>query len=388
MPYWYDTAQDRTNGGYILSDSIRKKRPATEKQIVTQSRLLWTFSHVHRKGYSTAQRDYLRAAEHGYDFLIENFLDKNNGGYYWTTSLSGKILNNRKILYGQVFVMLSLVEYYRASNDAKALCHAMELYRILQEHAYDKRNGGWIEHFTQEWKPILQPIPEAVVEIAGFKSANTHLHLMEALTELSGVRRDNQLKESLDEALRLNTIYFYPKAAGRSCLHRQLDWKEVASREKAGLSYGHNVEFAWLMIRAQRVLGMPRGWDHFYAHLNHALKFGYDYDRGGLYACGEDDKPATVRHKVWWAQAELLAALTDALVHRPNADYETALKKLLDFVANFMVDPIDGVWLDFVAADGRLQNPDKASNWKDGYHDVRAMVKFIEAFSGSPAHGT
>src|SRR3990170_1343001 len=94
MPYWHDTTLDRTNGGYILSDHPQKKRPAKEKQIVTQSRLIWTFSHVHLKGYSTAERNYLKAAQHGYRFLIDKFLDKTNGGYFWTTSLSGKVLND------------------------------------------------------------------------------------------------------------------------------------------------------------------------------------------------------------------------------------------------------------------------------------------------------
>ena len=227
LPYWHDTTLDRTNGGYILSDDVQEKRAATEKQIVTQSRLIWTFSHVHLKGYSTAQRNYLKAAEHGYRFLIDKFLDKNNGGYFWTTDLSGKVLNDRKILYGEAFVIYGLVEYYRASNDEDALRHSMELYGHLQQHAYDKKNGGWTEHFTRDWKPILQPTRQAVVGVAGYKSANTHLHLMEALTELFNVTLDNEVRQSLDEVVRLNATYFYPKEAGRSCSLRQSDWKEV-----------------------------------------------------------------------------------------------------------------------------------------------------------------
>src|SRR5262245_11948291 len=80
LPYWQDTTLDRINGGYTLADDLQKTRAATEKQIVTQSRLIWTFSHVHRKGYSTAQRNYLKVAEHGYRFLIDKFLDKGDGG--------------------------------------------------------------------------------------------------------------------------------------------------------------------------------------------------------------------------------------------------------------------------------------------------------------------
>jgi mannobiose 2-epimerase len=390
LPYWHDTTLDRTNGGYTLSDDVQKPRAATEKQIVTQSRLIWTFSHVHRRGYSTARRNYLKAAEHGYRFLIDKFLDKNNGGYFWTTDLSGKVLNDRKILYGEAFVIYGLVEYYRASNDEEALRHSTELYGRLQQHAYDKKNSGWTEHFTRDWKPILQPTRQAVVGVAGCKSANTHLHLMEALTELFNVTLDNEVRQSLDEAVRLNATYFYPKEAGRSCSLRQSDWEEVIDPKYSGISYGHNVEFAWLMIRAQKVLGIPAAWDHFYAHLNHALKYGYDHERGGLYSWGEDDKPAVLMDKVWWSQAEMLAALSDALKQNLNAEYETALKKLLDFVANFMTDPSDGVWLETVTAEGRFKSTGKAHNWKANYHDVRAMVKFIEAFPALsvPASGT
>jgi cellobiose epimerase len=385
MPYWHDTTLDRTNGGYILCDDVCEKRPATEKQIVTQSRLIWTFSHVHLKGYRTAERNYLKAAEHGYGFLIDKFIDKSNGGYFWSTHLSGEVLNDRKILYGQAFVLFGLVEYYRASGDEEALSHAIGLYSDLQEHAYDRKNGGWIEHFTCEWKPILEPTPGTVVEVAGYKSSNAHLHLMEALTELYEVTHDNAVKQSLDEVLRLNSTYFYPKVAGRSCLHRQSDWKEATDPKSSGLSYGHNVEFAWLMIGAQKVLGVPLAWEHFYALLNHALKYGYDNKRGGLYSWGEDDRPALLTDKVWWAQAEMLAALTEALKHNPSAEYEIALKKLLDFVANFMADPSDGVWVEAVTTKGKLKNAAKAHNWKANYHDVRAMVKFVEAFRRQPA---
>jgi cellobiose epimerase len=380
LPYWHDTTLDRTKGGYVLcDDALLKKRATTEKQIVTQSRLIWTFSHVHRKGYSSTQRNYLKAAEHGYRFLIDKFLDKKTGGYFWTTDLNGRVLDDRKILYGQAFVIYGLVEYYRASNVEDALRHSKALYDRLRQYAYDKKNGGWAEHFTRDWKHFLQPTPQAIVGVAGCKSANTHLHLMEALTELFDVTRDNEVRQSLDEAVRLNGTYFYPKEAGGSCSLRRSDWKEVTDPKWSGISYGHNVEFVWLMIRAQKILGVPPAWDHFYAHLNYVLKYGYDHERGGVYDWGERNRPADLTDKVWWSQAEMLAALTYALKHNLDADYQVALKKLLDFIENFMTDPSDGVWLETATAEGCLKSAAKAHNWKANYHDVRAMVKFIEA---------
>jgi mannobiose 2-epimerase len=281
-------------------------------------------------------------------------------------------------------VIYALVEYHRASQDPEPLRRAMDLYRLLQRRAHDPEHDGWFEHFTRDWQPLLKPYPGTELEVPGLKSANAHLHLMEALAELYEATKDPDVKKSLEESLRLNANYFYPKDAGKSCFHRQPDWKEVTDPKSAGLSYGHNVEFAWLMIRSETVLGRPASWNHFEAHLRHALKFGYDHERGGLYAKGADDQPATQTEKVWWVQAEMLAALSDALQHKSDAAYANALDQLLNFIVTYQADRADGIWFDTVTADGQPKSPAKAHSWKANYHDVRAIVKFIEALGGPP----
>jgi mannobiose 2-epimerase len=382
LPYWHDTALDPTQGGFVLADDGRGGRVAKEKQIVSQARMIWTFAHVHLKGYSDDRRNYLNAARHGYRFLLQHFRDPQHGGYFWKTDLAGQPLNDRKMLYGQAFVIYALVEYHRAGGDREALPHALNLYRAVQQHACDWTFGGWFEHHTRDWKLIDRPGPGAEVEVPGLKSANAHLHWMEALAELYQATRDPEVRRSLEESLRINAAYFYPKDAGQSCFHRQPNWQEVTDPKSAGLSYGHNVEFAWLMIRAEQVLGRRPSWTHFDAHLRHALRYGYDYEHGGLYNRGVGNTPATQLDKVWWVQAEMLAALTDGYRHRPNADYSRALSLLLNFITRHQADPADGIWYDTVAHDGRMKNPAKAHSWKANYHDVRAVVKLIDAFGG------
>ena len=138
LPYWYDTAQDTRRGGYLLADDAVKGRgtPA-EKQIVTQSRMVWAFSLAQIEGYSDTNRNYLQAAAQGYHFLLDHFLDRQNGGYFWTTDLDGKPVNDCKLLYGQAFTIYAFVEYYRASGDKEALAHALDLYHTIQTHMHD-----------------------------------------------------------------------------------------------------------------------------------------------------------------------------------------------------------------------------------------------------------
>lgn len=381
MPYWHRTGVDRTNGGYILFDDARRTSgEPREKQLVTQARMIWGFSHAHLKKLGTNEVDYLEDAKQGYEFLTKHFLDKDHGGYFWTTDLAGNLQNPRKIVYGESFVIYGLVEYFRASRDQEALDKAMQLYGVLQGRSHDKKHGGWVEHFQRDWTPMLSPGPEAIVEVGGLKSANTHLHLMEALTELYLETRDASVRRSLIEALEINQKYFYPLKAGESAFHRNPDWSAVTNASSAGLSYGHNVEFAWLMIHAEKALGRNPSWRHFYAHLNHALKFGYDHQRGGVFNRGFDDQPATDTDKVWWVQSEMLAALTDGLKNQENSAHDRALLSLLSFISRFQADPKDGIWLDTVTADGKPKITAKAHNWKANYHDVRALVKFVEAF--------
>ena len=386
MPYWYDTAIDWKEGGYLLSDdALRKAPPATEKQLVTQSRMIWGFSHAHRNKLENGKRDYLKAAEQGYRFLLAHMKDSVHGGYFWATDVAGKPVNERKIVYGEAFVMYGLVEYYRASGEKAALDLAMQQFRVLQAKAHDGTNGGWIEHFERDWTPMLQPVPEAIVEVGGFKSANTHLHLMEAFAELYEATRDPEVRKAVEESLKINMSYFYPPDPGKSCFHRQLDWSPVTLASSDGLSYGHNVEFAWLMIRAEQVLKRKPSWTHFNAHIDHALKYGYDHKRGGLYSRGKDDQSATDTDKVWWVQSEMLAALTDGLQNKPNSDWSTAQDSLLYWIVTRQADPKDGIWLDTLTADGKPKSSGKAHNWKANYHDVRAMVKFLDAYGTTPA---
>jgi mannobiose 2-epimerase len=379
MPYWLETL-DLEQGGYRLADDGQGRRQATEKQLVSQARMIWTFSLVHRSGFSSNRRNYLNAAAHGYRFLSQSMFDTRNGGYFWKTDLAGKPLNDCKFLYGQAFVVYALVEYYRASGEREALQRAFDLYRAIQRHLHDPEHDGWFEHAESDWRLLNPGDRRNEVEVVGYKSANAHLHWMEALTELYDVTRDPAVKKSLQEALRLNMKYFYPKKAGTSAFHRQPDWKPVTDPASAGLSYGHNVEFAWLMVRAEQTLGRKPSWKHFQAHLDHALQYGYDHQLGGLYNRGVDDQPATDTAKIWWVQAEMLAALTDALSHRPNPAYSTALQQLVHFVRTCQADPRDGIWFDTVSATGQPVRTAKAHGWKANYHDVRAIAKFIATF--------
>ncbi len=409
LPYWYDTTVDLRNGGYVLSDKLDSSpnagnpwlrrllsslsstfhihaHKAREKQLVSQSRLILVFSLAHRLGYSDAKRNYLKAAEVGYLFLIEYMLDKKYGGFFWKTDLRGRAVDLCKSLYGQAFALYALVEYHRASGLSAPLAQAVALYEKVQEMFYDKINSGWIEHGEADFRPLRLNnksllYPRSMPDMLGFKSGNAHLHWMESLAELYDVTANASVRSLLMEALHINKTYFFPVDASKYCEYRRADWGEVKGNRHEGICYGHNVEFAWLMIHAQEVLQIPPDWDHFFSILDHALKYGFDHKRGGFYFKGFDEQPASKTEKIWWVQAEGLAALADALRHEAAAEYRRALALLLNWIFRHQILSDDGIWISSTDEEGNPLNLTKAGHWKAAYHEVRAITKFIHVFS-------
>ena len=397
LPYWHKTTVN-SRGGYQVYDpgdrswraqiqSLIKRRNHAQHEglrgVISQARLLWVFSHAHLLGYSTPQHDYLKAAAHGYSYLIATMLDREYGGFYWKTDISGGVIESHKILYGQSMAIYALVEYHRASSLSDPLEYACSIYETVQQRFHDKTHGGWIEHCERDFKPLSctgERLP-GMPDIVGFKSGDAHLHWMEALTELYSAVKDASVRDSLLEAIELLCTRFYPADVSESCEYRLPDWNPIANDEFANLSHGHMVEFAWLLLHAQQALGMPGNWDHFESLLRHSLGYGFDHKRGGFYFRGKSHEPASDTTKFWWVQAEGLSALTDAVAHFDSDEYDGPLTQLVDWIRNYQIRSDDAVWIVSTDAEGVPQNVKKAGEWKAAYHEVRAITKFVHTFA-------
>jgi cellobiose epimerase len=345
LPWWAQTV-DRENGGYRLAPD--------EKQLATQSRMAWVFSHAHRRGFG----DYLGLAEHGISFLLGRFHDSRHGGFFWKTDLKGRLRSDRKILYGQLFAAYAFVEYVRAGGDRSALDEARSLFELLAERAHDDVNGGWIEHFKRNWRPLLRHRRGLEVEIPGLKSANTHLHAVEACTAVYAEVGGRTAEDLLTETIDVTTAHFFPDDPRASASHCTPDWSPTGG---AG-SPGHRSEFAWLLVEAEQALGREPDWTRFDAYLGDVL--------------GE-----ARTQRLWWEEAEILAALAIGFRRDPSR-YEQSFAELLAFLVARAIDPADGVWVYTVSVDGSPGGTTRISTWKDAFHEVRATALVAEAAEG------
>jgi cellobiose epimerase len=407
LPYWHDTAVDWTTGGYRLYDkrlTVRgaldtaaallrslleprdsSKGPASrEKHLVAQARLLYVFSLAHQRQFSGAARSYLQAAQHGYEFLAGRMVDAEEGGCFWRVDHRGRPLDATKRLYGQAFAIYALCEYHRASQEPEPLAHALALFRTVNQRMRDRVHGGWFEHLDRDFCALPDGTTTRETgfgHVSGRKTAGGYLHWMEALSELADVTGDREARDALQQALGFNTSVFFERPSGAP--QEVTDaWRPIDSVDGCDAHYGHNLEAAWLVRRAQQVLRVVPNVERLHAVVAHALRHGFDWQRGGFYSKGSDHGSPPSTDKVWWVQAEGLVTLSEALAAdaAPPADFEAGLRLLLDWIWNHQRFR-DGIWAWSTDERGVLRNPTKAGNWKAGYHEVRAMCRFIDVWA-------
>ena len=377
--FWYNKSLDQVNGGYTINFGPKgePKGPGT-KMIVTQARTMWLFARLARAGYE--DENYVDAAEHGYRFLKEKMWDAENGGFFWEVDATGnEKLMPRKHLYGQSFALYAISEYFLATERQDVLDFAIRFFDLLEEKSHDKIYGGYIEFFNEDWTPVGAGETSYMGAPADMKLMNTHLHLMEAMTTFYRACRMPLARERLLELINIESNTVVRKDIGACTDKYDRDWTPRLEADYARISYGHDIENIWLLMDACDAAGIakyPFG-DLYRTLFEYSLKYGYDHNVGGFYDSGLFNQPADRLTKVWWVEAE---AIVSALyMNRLTADpqYLDIFEQTYDYIEKHLVDFEYGEWHASVTTRGAVQG-DKASTWKAGYHNGRAMIECLE----------
>jgi mannobiose 2-epimerase len=217
----------------------------------------------------------------------------------------------------------------------------------------------------------------------GFKSANTHLHLLEAFAELYRARPDAEHRSRLEELTHVvGDVMRSEEGAIATWFSR--DWRPTHHAE----SYGHSLEAAWLLLDAAALLASDPGKARGIA--DRALERGYDSRHGGVYSEGMPGEPASRQEKVWWVQAEALnclAVLHELFGHQTPL-YRARLLETWEFIRAHVLDHRYRGWFGVVSRSGRsVRDARKGHRWKAAYHDVRSLLEVSERVRRMSATG-
>ena len=383
LPFWMDHVADWDKQGFhaALTNTLRVDN-AQERGALLTSRILWTYAAAYRQ-YREAR--WLRMAEHAYRDLQARFLDVTHGGYVWSIGAKGEVLRDRKQVYGQAFAIYALAEYYAATGERAALDQAVTVYRLIEANARDSKRGGYFEAFGRDWQPI-DDMRLSDVDLNAPKSQNTLLHVMEAYTCLLSVWPDQGLRAALADLVGIMLDRVLQPTSAHLGLFFTADWQPLSDR----VSFGHDIEAAWLLTAASEALGdavlRERVRVLAVRIADVTLAEGIDVDGAVLY---EGDRHGiTNSNKEWWPQAEAVIGFLNAFEIAGETRYLDAALGTWRFIDRHLIDRQHGEWFRAVSCDGRLlSDPLKVSFWKCPYHNGRMGLEVVRRTASLIAGG-
>ena len=403
LPFWITKMADHYNGGfYGRVDGQGLLHLKAERGAILNARILWTFSAAYRV---LGNQRYLDSAQRAKDYFIRHFIDHDYGGVYWIVDHKGKPLNTRKQFYAIAFAVYALTEYARATGDREALDYALQLFDCIEEHALDPVDNGYIEATTRDWQPIAD-MRLSELDANAPKSQNTHLHILEAYTNLLRCLKEMQAAESCDYvpvlgsilpitisvpvetlarvegALRNIVRLFTSKIINAHTHHLDLffsmDWERSAAHIE---SYGHDIECSWLLYEAIHVLAdskMQQAVEPLVQAMALAAKKGLAADGSMIHEANLDT--GDVDHsRLWWVQAETVVGYVNIYQQFGDSDAWQTACRCWEYIKNNLIDYDSGEWYWSRDANGNInRTDDKAGFWKCPYHNSRMCIEIIE----------
>lgn len=385
IPFWKNLRDDRYGGYYgWLSYDLDLDKKAV-KGCILNSRITWFFSNAYTVLKSVGETDesLLDEARHGYEFLRDKCIDKENGGIFWSLKYDGTPEDTTKHTYNQAFCIYALSSYFEASGDREALELAYQLFELIEEKCTDEI--GYLEAFTIDFQPESN---EKLSEngVLADKTMNTLLHVFEAYTEFVRVTKPltdswaKDAKKAVEKRLMWIMDTFAEKVYNPK-LHRQEVFFDREYHSILDLhSYGHDIETAWLMDRGVEVLGREDYSKKMTPITQDLTAQIYKIAFDGRSLANECDRGVVNENRVWWVQAETVIGFLNGYEKNPEKkEYLEAAVSTWNFIKEYVIDKRTGSeWFWEVHKDGTpVDGRPIVEPWKCPYHNGRMCMELI-----------
>lgn len=370
LPFWMGL-KDEENGGFYgyMSHDLKVDKKAV-KGCILNSRILWFFSTA---ALLLEDSRYLKYADQAFDFMKSAFVDKKEGGVFWSASFDGTPVDTTKHTYCQAFAVYGLAAYYRASGKEESLELASSLVRVIEEKCRDK--DGYLEAFNADFTPASN---EKLSEngVIAERTMNTLLHVFEAYTELYDAAGDPELAERMKEMLSIFKDRMYNPEKHRQEVFFDRDYRSLIDL----ISYGHDIETAWLIDRGLEVLG-DREWSERLSPMTSDLAENILRTAFDGHSLPQECEDGNINEdRVWWVQAETVNGFLNEYLKRPDRkEYREAALCEWAYIREYVDDKRPGgEWYSQLDRDGRpyTEKPE-VEPWKCPYHNGRMCLEVI-----------
>jgi mannose-6-phosphate isomerase len=351
IPIWSTIGANHAAGGYNESIDPDGNVPQSARRIRVSARQVYAFCEASRLGWNRlAATTCLR---HGCDFLARH--SNEDGLIHHSLSPEG-MHGGGYDLYDQAFLLFAYANvfaHHRSENDRR---RGLQLLASIRRH-FAHAGGGFTDNSEK-------PFP---------LRSNPHMHLLEAALAWVAVDDDPVWHMLADEIVVLFQQRFFDPLGGVVREYFTADWQAIEEDGRCRIEPGHNYEWAWLLMRWQKLTGGDAG-DCAGRMIDFAETYGYDPARhvainefwtDGL-ACDQTARlwPQTERLKAWLAVAESSHGLERWDAERRALDAAGGLMRYLE-------TGVPGLWHDVMLEDGSFRHA--ASPASSLYHIICAM---------------
>ena len=374
LPFWMERMVDEKNGGFFGQINGENKLVSeAPKGGILNARILWTFSSA---VLNLKNSQYLTFAERAKNYILNHFFDAENGGTYWMLHADGTPADTKKQIYSQAFFIYALTELHRASGDEECLSKAKDLFHLIEKHSFDSEKNGYFEAYSRDWQ-LLDDLRLSEKDANEKKTMNTHLHILEAYTNLYRVWKDENLEKQLQNLIEL----FLTKIINPRTHHLDLFFDEDWNCKSTIISYGHDIECAWLLNEAAEVLGNENLLNRVFKEtllVTEASSEGIQSNGGLINEKNYQTGGHTDKNFDWWPQAEGMVGFFHAFQQTKNEYYALRTASLWSFIQENIIDHDEGEWFWSVTETGiKNTKDDKAGFWKCPYHNSRMCLEMI-----------
>ncbi|TCO10866.1 AGE family epimerase/isomerase [Natronoflexus pectinivorans] len=372
LDFWKNHTADEENGGFY-GELCNDGTPNSEaiKGVVLNTRILWTFASAYN---FLKNEQYLKVADLAYNYIIKYFWDREFDGLFWSVDVKGNVHNDRKQIYAQGFGIYGFSEYFKATGNKESLDYAIKLFNCIEKYSFDHQHGGYIEALSRDWMP-LQDMRLSEKDANEPKSMNTHLHIIEPYTNLFRVWPDDGLKMKMENLVKV----FHDRIINPENAHFELFFDKDWTVKSEMVSYGHDIEGAWLLCEAADFINNPELLKQVESMslrmTDVTLKEGLAQDNS-LYYEKDPSTDHLDRDRHWWVQAEAMVGFMNAFQLSGKEKYQTAMLKMWDYIKTHIIDRENGEWHLRTNDQGLpITSDPKAGFWKCPYHNSRALME-------------
>lgn len=373
LDFWTKNSLDLVNGGFIGKlDFSGKKHYSSIKGGVLNARILWTFSSA---CMATGNSIYKEIADNAFEYMKKHLIDHVNGGTYWSLDSSGNKLDGRKQIYGLAFAIYGFSEYYKISKNSEALDLAKKLYFEIEKHSFDHKSNGYFEAFAEDWSE-LSDMRLSDKDLNATKTMNTHLHILEAYTNLYAIFPDMQLADKIENILEIFDKKIIDSTLGQLNLFFDNGWKSLSQR----YSFGHDIEASWLLLDAALAIQkneITEKWKNKAIQISEIILKNINPD-GSLYHEIDLENMHIDKHREWWVSAEAMVGFVNAYYLTNDKKYLNAVFNLWVFIKKHIKDTQNGEWHWGVLDNYSKMKEDKIGFWKCPYHNYRACQEILK----------